>query len=33
MNRYFADSFYFFALLNKRDEAHQKALGRDPNIM
>jgi len=26
MNRVFADSFYFFALLNPRDNSHQKAL-------
>jgi predicted nucleic acid-binding protein len=26
MTRVFADSFYFFAILNPRDEAHQKAL-------
>lgn len=26
MNRFFADTFYFLALLNKQDEAHQKAL-------
>ncbi len=25
MNRVFADSFYFFAVLNPRDRAHQKA--------
>lgn len=26
MNRVFADSFYFFALLNPKDRAHRKAL-------
>jgi hypothetical protein len=26
MSRVFADTFYFLALLNKKDEAHQKAL-------
>jgi len=26
MMRVFADSFYFFAMLNPKDEAHQKAL-------
>jgi uncharacterized protein len=26
MNRVFADSFYFFALLNPKDSAHRKAL-------
>ncbi len=26
MNRVFADSFYFFAVLNPKDEAHRKAL-------
>lgn len=26
MNRYFADTFYFLALLNKYDEAHSAAL-------
>ena len=26
MTRLFADSFYFFAILNAKDEAHQKAL-------
>jgi len=27
MNRVFADTFYFLALLNKNDAAHEKALG------
>ncbi len=26
MSRVFADSFYFFAVLNPKDEAHRKAL-------
>ena len=26
MTRLFADSFYFFAVLNANDEAHQKSL-------
>jgi len=26
MNKVFADTFYFLALLNKNDEAHDKAL-------
>ena len=26
MNRTFADSFYFFAILNPSDRAHQRAL-------
>lgn len=26
MNRVFADSFYFFAVLNPKDDAHRKAL-------
>ena len=26
MNRVFADSFYFFAVLNPKDDAHQRAL-------
>ncbi len=27
MTRLFADSFYFFAILNANDEAHQRAPG------
>lgn len=32
MSKVFADTFYFFALLNKHDEAHQKALAHSNKI-
>ncbi len=32
MSKVFADTFYFLALLNKHDEAHEKAVAYSPRI-
>ena len=32
MSKVFADTFYFLALLNKNDEAHEKALVHQPSL-